>query len=475
MSRKSVVLSIQPMYVLEESFYPDTWQDDSRMGVLLAEFRVRSVNPENYDSKMKFWKEMIRNYCNHKGSALVSIIELKQVFKRKGTSPYCLQVVFDDMIREKQLLSSEQFRKESQESWTGWAVDVFIRKPVGWGFGVVKDKLIGSSQDENAEFVCLEVVMKQADVLEKFLQEQNKHNILISMEDFTDLTKNSGMSIDGINLVLHHMVRQQRVYIDRSASETREENKWLLKFAVPGAKAQPITDIERSIYNLEQTEQDLLKIVDKLDQDIADSVELVKGNIREGKKQLAKSNLKKKHLLEKNLEKKMNVLENVQTMLSRIHDSQSDRNVIEAYKLGSNALKNAFASSGITLDSVDDTLAEMKEIMDQQDEMQTMIGSTQTADVDELELEKELSDLIDMKLAESNIQPSPISLESPVPKAPAAVSGGQSTLAQLNDFDKEIEKRLAALRMESPSPPFDTSMVNTVSKSDKTNVTSVNT
>ncbi|XP_058464384.1 charged multivesicular body protein 7 [Malaya genurostris] len=472
MSRKSVGQTSQPMYVLEESFYPDAWRDDSRMGVLLAEFRVRSVNPENYDSKMKFWKEMIHRYCDHKGSGVVSISELKKVFKRKGTSPYCLQDVFDDMVREKQLQDREQFRMESQNSWTNWAVDALIRKPIGWGFGMIKDKLIGTSYDESNEFVCIEIVKKQSESLENLLMRQNKYNILLPMKDFMDLIKDSGISVDGINLVLHHMVQKQCVYIDRTSGDDSKE--WLLKFAVPGAKVQSITDIERSIYNLEQTEHDLLKVVDKLDRDIAEAMEQVKTNIRDGKKQLAKSNLKKKHLIEKNLEKKMNVLENVQTMLSRIHDSQSDRNVLEAYKLGSNALKNAFANSGITLDNVDDTLAEMKEIMDQQDEMQAMIGIAQNTDVDELELEQELSDLIDMKLAENNVPPVPNSKDTQQPKPPTVAAGGQPSMSQLNDFDKEIEKRLAALRMESSSPPFDASSGSRIIASNISNLSSAN-
>lgn len=199
-------------------------------------------------------------------------------------------------------------------------------------------------------------------MLEKLIQKENKHNILLSRSSLTELVKKLNLTGEGIDLVLHHLLCRQRVFMEKLPSEGDHEKKVLLKFAVPGAQAQPITAIERSIYNLEQTEHDLMKVIEKLEQNISDAMALVKQNLRDGKKQLAKSNLKKMHLLEKNLDKKMNVLDNVQTMVSRIHDSQSDRHVIDAYKIGSNALKTAFADSGITLDSVDDTLAEMKEV-----------------------------------------------------------------------------------------------------------------
>ncbi|XP_053687912.1 charged multivesicular body protein 7 [Sabethes cyaneus] len=457
MSRKSVVQSSQSLYVLDDAFYPDAWRDDLRMGVYLAEFRVRSVNPENYDSKMKFWKEMIHNYCLHKGSGAVSIVELKRVFRRKGTSPYCLSTVFEDMVREGKLVAGDCFWKTPKESWSGWAVDVLMKRPLQWGFSAMKEKLVGSAQDESLEFICTGVVEEQCNLLDKLLKEQHKHNVLISKNDLHQSINSSGISSEGLDLILQRMVCQQRVFVEQHPNGEIDKKKVILKFAVPGTKALPITDIERSIYNLEQTERDLLRMIDKIEQEISDALSVVKDNIREGKKQLAKSNLKKKHLLEKNMEKKLNVLENVQTMLSRIHDSQSDQNVIEAYKLGSNALKNAFASSGITLDSVDDTLAEMKEIMDQQDEMQAMISTVPNSDIDELELEKELSDLIDLKLAESNIIP-PHGLTQP-----STVPAAQATLAQLNDFDKEIEKRLAALRTESTPPSSNLSVDANVS------------
>ncbi|EAT36162.1 AAEL011747-PA [Aedes aegypti] len=461
MARKSFAPNTQPMYVLEESFYPESWRDDSRMGVLLSEFRTRAVNPENYDSKMRFWKELIVRYSEYKGSGSVSISELKRVFRRKGTSPYCLKLVFEDMMKDGQLQAKNEFFRAPQESWGGWAMDVLVKRPLGWGFGVVKDRIVGSELDESAEFVCTDVIRSQSEMLEKLILNENKINVLLSKNALLELVKDLNIKSDGLDLVLHHLYCRQRLVIEKLPSKIEHEKTILLKFAAPGAQAQAITDIERSIYNLEQTEHDLMKVIDKLEQNIVDSMAVVKENLREGKKQLAKSNLRKKHMLEKNLEKKMNVLDNVQSMMARIHDSQSDRHVIDAYKIGSSALKKAFAETGITLDSVDDTLAEMKEIMEQQDEMQTMIGAPQNADVDDLELEQELSDLLDMNLAANHVAVAPTPAAPSLPTVPGAgpPSGGQPTMAQLNDFDREIEKRLAALRTDAPSPPSDTSIL----------------
>lgn len=66
------------------------------------------------------------------------------------------------------------------------------------------------------------------------------------------------------------------------------KKKILLQFAVPVAQTQPITDIERSIYNLEQTENILMKVIEKLEPNISDTMVLVKQNVRDGKSSLPK-------------------------------------------------------------------------------------------------------------------------------------------------------------------------------------------
>ena len=38
---------------------PDEWDDDVRMGAMFAPFRPRSLNPEGYDGRLRFWKEAI--------------------------------------------------------------------------------------------------------------------------------------------------------------------------------------------------------------------------------------------------------------------------------------------------------------------------------------------------------------------------------------------------------------------------------
>ena len=68
-----------------------------------------------------------------------------------------------------------------------------------------------------------------------------------------------------------------------------------MKFAEPHKPAQPITEIERIIYNLEQTEKFLLKTIGHKEHQLNEVLDTVKDHLKNGKKNLAKTYLRKKH------------------------------------------------------------------------------------------------------------------------------------------------------------------------------------
>lgn len=106
---------------LPKEFFPDCWQDDVRMAALFSPFRVKSLNPLNYESKLSFWNNLISKYCQYKGSSIVSIVELRCAFKRANKKPYCLQTVFEEMEKSGKLKMTTKFLKPTQHTWRGWA------------------------------------------------------------------------------------------------------------------------------------------------------------------------------------------------------------------------------------------------------------------------------------------------------------------------------------------------------------------
>lgn len=78
---------------------PQCWSDDVRMNALFAPFRLKSANPESWEMKMKFWSDMVRQWCRHKMDPIVSAADIKCAFQRKGRMAACIDIVVEEMYK----------------------------------------------------------------------------------------------------------------------------------------------------------------------------------------------------------------------------------------------------------------------------------------------------------------------------------------------------------------------------------------
>lgn len=372
------------------------------MSIYLAEFRPRNVNPAHYDAKMRFWKDMIESFCEYKGSSKVSIHELKLAFKRNGVSPYCLSEVLNQMIAESSVETKDQFMQVPRNSsLAGWAMNSLVVKPLSWGFGKIKERLISSNPDEDTMFVIKEPLKMQSKMLIDHMRQKCKQNMIVTMDDvMREVDEIEGLSRDGVIIALHYLSTVEKsVFVEEIDESTAQSHhhKLLLKFSQPGRQVTPITEIERSIFNLEQTEKFLLETITKKEDQLNETLNQIKTYLKDGKKQLAKSFLRKKHTLEDDLVKTLNVLENIQSMLTRIHASKNDRDIINTYKMGSDAIKASFEKAGMNVDNVADIIEDMQEIYSDQAEIEAAISEPMRGPlaVDDSDLERELLELME--------------------------------------------------------------------------------
>uniref|UniRef100_A0A182WAY9 Charged multivesicular body protein 7 n=1 Tax=Anopheles minimus TaxID=112268 RepID=A0A182WAY9_9DIPT len=429
---------------MDTSYLPECWSDDRRMGVLLAEFRPRQLNATSYDAKMKFWKDLIHSFCKASRSSVISIAMLKEEFRRKGTVPYCLNAVFVDMLTKEELCREGQLKPQQRTGGFGLNLSTakqLIKAPLLWGYEAVLGSVTGSVNiNENENFIVMAIAQQHAKIIEKTIEERELYNKLLQYEDLIVLLKEtSAITRHGVEPAIALLEKGNKLTMQTITQA--ETSTVLIKFAEKNTVAQPITSIEKSIYELEQSEHRLTKDISTIERNVNETMEKVRECIKEGRRQMAKTYLKKKNYLQKNMQGKINALETLQGILLKIHNCQSDKNIIEAYKLGTDALKNAYAAAGITIDELDDTMDEMKNVLEQHNEISSMIGTVSATDVDELQLEQELGDLIDMKLSETNIA----NQYFPTPPATSTI---ENNTISIPDFDKEIEKRLAALRVD---------------------------
>lgn len=245
-----------------------------------------------------------------------------------------------------------------------------------------------------------------------------------------------GLSKDGILMALQYLSNVEKcVYIEENKSAAgNHHHKLLLKFSERGHGVQPITELERSMYNLEITEKFLLEKIEKKDHELEKTLEQARACVKDGKKQMAKTLLKRKQMMEHDLTKTMNILENIQAMIQRVHSSKSDKEIIQTYKVGADSIKRVFAESGIDMENVHDVIEDMQEVMNDQDDFENAISSpikSKANDIDDAELEAELLSLVN---------------ENNKANGGEAVSNGKS-----NDFNlMDLELRLKRLRGELP-------------------------
>lgn len=72
---------------------------DARLNVLYSPFRKREVNPEDWESKMCYWKNKIKNWCFDCKLCVFNLAKLQSTFLRNGRPASCLETVIDNMIR----------------------------------------------------------------------------------------------------------------------------------------------------------------------------------------------------------------------------------------------------------------------------------------------------------------------------------------------------------------------------------------
>lgn len=346
------------------------------------------------------------------------------------------------MISQGDLQDKDSFMEVPQQSWIGWGLNALVKKPAKWGFGVLKEKLVAQNK-EDTMFVVKSAVKRQCMCIQSIVKKCHSFNKIISHEDLLKSLVDTKLTSEGISLTLHYLNCNDKVYIEKPSPhehENHHHHKILLKFSEPHLTVSPINEMERSIYNLEYTENYLVNVMQEKEQSIDKLMVDVRACLRDGKKQIAKTYLRKKHLLENDLEKHSQILENIQAMLQRVHGAKSDKDIINTYKMGSHAIKQAFAASGISLENVDDVIEELKEVLEEQQDIQQMISEPVRGvnDVDESDLEKELQDLLldDNKNDAGNNPVTPTKKEE---KQKPAVS------QEVFD-DDEIERRLRQLR-----------------------------
>ncbi|RZC35378.1 charged multivesicular body protein 7 [Asbolus verrucosus] len=368
---------------------PKEWKDEARLDSLFSPFRSRTVNPKDWDTKICSWKQLIYLYCINSGVYSFSLGSLNKLFVRNGRPPSCLSVVVEELVKNGDVQHLEVFLKRCPQTWSGWATDLLIKKPISWSFNTIKRSLFTSNVNPENIYVHLEVIREESQKLLAAVPEKQR-NKLISLSEFLTLTGKDPSHAEDVKLLLHCLFIEQKVDVTNLKTCGNESESFLIK--VGHNKVTPISEVDVGVYVLEQNEKLFTKDVEELEDEITLCLKQVKSHLLKGHRQLAKTCLKKKHEIEKRLTRKINALHNIQVLLERIRDVHTDADVWQSYKHALSAFNTTFKETGLTEDAVEDTMLKLAEMLDMHEEIQGAIAKPVLED--DGDLEEELAELM---------------------------------------------------------------------------------
>lgn len=382
-----------PRNVSECKVKPKFWDDDLKMESWFAPFRNRDLNPLNYDNKITFWKSGVNYFCTQVKQCYFNLNDLKRFFVRNEKVPSCLAAVLEDMIREGVVQSLSDFeRNVPNNTWVSWAVNKLIGSPFKWSLKKVADIVSPPAVEieDDVEYVYIPALKEQAENLYKTVNGAKDIFTYDTLKELHCKTLDTRVDLKMIKLLVQwlEMDGKAQVYF-----ESKHCHVHLIKFKSDSYTAPQISEAEVSIYILQRKEQSL---IDELRTFEAEKEKLhieVKNHLKQKKKNTARNTLRKQKEMEKRITKLTNVLENIQSLLYRVQDTEVDSQILESYKVGADALKSRMCKTGLNLVSVDHTMDEIEKALDLHTDIQEALGQA-VITLNENDLESELAELL---------------------------------------------------------------------------------
>ncbi|SPP87338.1 charged multivesicular body protein 7 [Drosophila guanche] len=382
-----------------EFSFPACWEDSKVMQIRFATFRPRHLSIEDYDTKMKFWKDLVTQYLKFWGRVTFSLRDLQLNFMRGDQLPACLDTVISEMHQQKQIRPRTEYDNDPANTWSGWLMNSLVKRPLSWSWLKIKHSVVGEDMEASTlvEWIHLGVLNDICELMIKKLLPENRGKLFHfdafkSLCDVHQIRIHTEKDIFACLISLH--VRQLVGLEFKTEKQVRSIH--LIKIPFKETDDLNINETDHAVHNLQITQADLLKQLENLEEEIKANDEKARQYIKENKRQMAKTYLRKRHLVEKNHERRSIALHNIESLLSSVDEAQNSGVVLDAYKIGSSTLQKVLSDSGLKYDSVDEVLADVRETLEQHREVQDVLSNSTvdpTASQEDDQLENELREL----------------------------------------------------------------------------------
>ncbi|XP_011304103.1 charged multivesicular body protein 7 isoform X2 [Fopius arisanus] len=383
--------SNQEIHPLPRDLMPDAWFNDERMNSMFAEFRNRSVNPQDWDSKFKFWDSLLVNYLGYNAQVTFSVFQLSTIFKRKGRTPLCLSTVVEELYQKSEIITLDSFLEAQNATWGSWAVNTMVKRPMVWSFSKLKNYFIPNVSNPDIKYIHIPTIKELSEVILSLSNVEK--DLILSVPEITnkcsEKTKSKNITEENVKLALLWLGRLKK----GGLGVPHHHEKWecLLKISPMGVSN--LSEAEEGLFKLKDSERLLLEKIESLEKERNALLVKAKGSLDSGLKELAKTYVRKKRELDKRIEKHAGTLHNLHTLISSIHDARSNNEVLEAYRKGRDILKG-FEKSGLNEITARDTMDDMIEAVGEVHDVQSTLSENLKINDSDLELEQELNDLL---------------------------------------------------------------------------------
>jgi len=323
--------------------------------------------------------------------------------------------------------------------------------PVTWGFS----KLIGGDNSDNSElkdvtYVNVTILKQLCDEILNSHYNSNFYKIdnLVTKSDFISKYKTVNLkgkelalSESDIGLVLTQLQRMNNLNLIINDDIT------MLKFKEKNDKSNKI-EFSSSDINVLKLKNSIDIISNQIEQDESKKESIqnkVIECIKNKQKVKALFLLKEKKMVQQFIEKKMSSYSTLQNILLKIQSCESDNDILNAMKLGSDTLKQYIEEKDLSVDRIDDVFSYIEDTLMDFDEIESTIKQNQSViNNNDDEFEEEFNELLKEE-TQKNKKPDTAEIKTEENNTTTPEDTKVSNMSLDSDTSEKLGTKLSAL------------------------------
>lgn len=379
---------------------------------LCSPLRPRELNPVGFDAKVSFWRQEIVSQCRNRGSARVCGSEVVDRHTGLHGQPQCIEQILHILKRQGELIAFDEFRsamRSRTESWSQWAVNVTTRRFPRYLWQTARDSMFGAPPILHECLVCVPALQVLSDHLRQRFSSDVASSRCSSVlcEDHLYRRYHSEFAdFADFQFALHWLHQLGHVTVEDGVTQ---DDPVCVKLRPVSSRTRPvISTTERARVRLTIVIDSLVKQCCQNEQRRAEVTQRIKQFQQTGNSRMVRWSVRQLRVLTDVHDKFMASLQNLQSMVLQVEQSETNQQVFDALKEGSMALKSV--REDLSLEKVEATMSEISELVEWGSGVSRMLSSDCSPgggqEEDTEDLERELARLLLTDVSSGNLSDS---------------------------------------------------------------------